>query len=255
MNAPADSTSPFPRISSVDVPYITADQMRDVDRAMVEKYGISLVQMMENAGRNLAHLARVRFLNGDARGRRVVVLAGTGGNGGGGLVCARRLHGWGASVEIVTTAPASSYEGVPASQLDILQQISIPITHTLEGNNLPETDLIVDAIIGYSLRGAPTGGAAALIRQANSRGAPVLALDVPSGIDVTTGQVHEPAIRGTATLTLALPKTGLKASTALGYIGELYLADIGVPPELYVNLAINHTVASVFARQDIVRLT
>ena len=76
-------------------PSITADQMREVDRAMVEDYGIQLTQMMENAGRNLAHLARYRLLEGDPRGERVLVLAGKGGNGGGGAVCARRLHNWG----------------------------------------------------------------------------------------------------------------------------------------------------------------
>jgi NAD(P)H-hydrate epimerase len=79
----------------VPVPFITTDQMREVDRAMIEDYGISLIQMMENAGRNLAHLARRRFLGDDPRGRRVVVLAGTGGNGGGGLVCARNLRNGG----------------------------------------------------------------------------------------------------------------------------------------------------------------
>ena len=77
------------------VPYLTTDQMRQVDRAMVEDYGISLMQMMENAGRNLAHLARHRFLGGDPRGHHVLVLAGPGGNGGGGLVCGRRLHNGG----------------------------------------------------------------------------------------------------------------------------------------------------------------
>jgi NAD(P)H-hydrate epimerase len=75
-----------------EVPYLTADQMVEVDRAMIEDYHIGLVQMMENAGRNLAHLARVRFLESNPSGKPVVVLAGTGGNGGGALVCARRLH-------------------------------------------------------------------------------------------------------------------------------------------------------------------
>jgi len=73
-----------------DVPYVTTAQMVEVDRAMIEDFGIELIQMMENAGRSLAHLARARFLSGDPRGKRVVALAGTGGNGGGALVCARR---------------------------------------------------------------------------------------------------------------------------------------------------------------------
>ena len=90
----------IPRAPTDGVPYVTTDQMREVDRLMVEEYGIVLLQMMENAGRGLARLARERFLDGDARGRSVVVMAGSGGNGGGGLVCARRLAGWGAAVHV-----------------------------------------------------------------------------------------------------------------------------------------------------------
>ena len=109
------------------LPSITSDQMREVDRLMVEKYGILLIQMMENAGRGLAHLARFRFLAGDPRGRRVLVLAGTGGNGGGGLVCARRLHGWGAEVRVCTTALADRFTEVSRHQLAILERMNVPL--------------------------------------------------------------------------------------------------------------------------------
>src|SRR5262249_35191400 len=91
---------------SLDVPYLTTRQMVEVDRAMIEDFAIELVQMMENAGRNLAHLARFRFLDGNPVGRRVIVLAGGGGNGGGALVAARRLHNWGASVEVFWGSPS-----------------------------------------------------------------------------------------------------------------------------------------------------
>ena len=96
------------------VPSVSAEQMREVDRLMVEEYRIELVQMMESAGRGLAQLARSRFLRGDPRGSMVAVLCGTGGNGGGGLVCARRLHGWGARAHVVTAAPDERFRGVPA---------------------------------------------------------------------------------------------------------------------------------------------
>ena len=119
---------------------------------------------------------------------------------------------------------------------------------------LPPASLIVDAIIGYSLRGAPTGGAATLIQGANRHGAPILALHVPSGVNATTGEIHEPAIRATATLTLALPKHGLATSAARGYVGELYLADISVPPELYAAPFLDLSVGPIFAMDDIIRL-
>src|SRR5260370_18639739 len=88
----------FPRVETV--PFLTTEQMIAVDRAMVEDLHIDLVQMMENAGRNLAHLARVRFFDGRPIGKQVVVLTGSGGNGGGAMVCARRLHAWGRQVHV-----------------------------------------------------------------------------------------------------------------------------------------------------------
>ncbi len=101
-------------IYTSNVPYVTTEQMIEVDRAMMQDYRIELIQMMENAGRNLAHLARMRFLDGNPQGKKVVILAGTGGNGGGGLVCARRLHNWGAQVQVVVIRPIEDFTPVPA---------------------------------------------------------------------------------------------------------------------------------------------
>jgi len=241
-------------VNDIIVPFITTDQMREVDRAMIEDFGISLVQMMENAGRNLAQLARQRFLDGDPRERRVLVLAGTGGNGEGGLVCARRLHNWGADVDVLVTSQPAQFTEIPHHQLTILQRMEISVGVAAEGLDLPPADLIIDAIIGYSLYGAPTGPAAALIRAANAHGAPILALDAPSGVDTTTGSAFDPAINAVATLTLALPKEGLGVEAAKVCVGELYLADIGVPPELYGRPPLDLKVANVFAHHEIVRL-
>ena len=236
------------------VPFITAEQMREVDRGMVDDYGILLVQMMENAGRCLAHLARHRFLDGDARGRRVTVLAGTGGNGGGGLVCARRLANWGADVQVRLSRPPSELTEVPRRQLDILEQMGLPAEVASGDGDMPPGDLMIDALVGYSLRGAPTGSTGALIRAANRHDAPVLALDIPSGVDATTGKVHDPAVSATATLTLALPKEGLRAEQARPHVGELYLADLGVPQDLYARPPLELNVGPIFAEDDIVRL-
>ena len=113
---------------------------------------------------------------------------------------------------------------------------------------------MIDGVIGYSLQGAPSGAAAGLIRWANASGAPVLALDAPSGVDATSGAVFEPAIRATATMALALPKAGLRAPDVAALVGELYLADISVPPELYAEPTLGLTVGHIFATNDIVRL-
>ena len=237
-----------------DIPWLTTAQMIEVDRAMMEDYCIDLVRMMENAGRNLAHLARARFLAGDPRGQRVVVLAGTGGNGGGALVAARRLHNYGAQVRVYVTRSDADFTPVPGEQLDILRRMGVPIAAADEVAAAGQPELVIDGVIGYSLRGAPRGAPAELIRWANAAGAPILALDAPSGVDTTTGTVYNPAIRATATMTLALPKEGLRAPGVAAQVGELYLADISVPPALYAEPALNLTVGPIFATSDIVRL-
>ena len=237
-----------------EVPYLTTEQMIEVDRAMMEDYHIELMQMMENAGRNLAHLARERFLDGDPRGKPVVVLAGTGGNGGGALVAARRLHNWSARVHVVLAQPAEKLAAVPARQLGILQHMHVPVLPPGTVAGLTTPTVVLDGLIGYSLRGAPRGATADLILWANLQPAPVLALDVPSGIDAGTGTVYEPAIRATATMTLALPKKGLRLPGAEALVGELYLADISVPPALYAAPALDVSVGSLFARADVIRL-
>jgi len=236
------------------VPFLDTEQMMEVDRAMIEDYGIDLVQMMENAGRTLAHLARVRFLGGDPRGKRVIILAGTGSNGGGALVCARRIHNYGANVHVIVTRSDDRFAPVPAHQLKILRRLSVPIhTHTPVCAGVG-ADLIVDGLIGYGLKGAPQGDMSSMIRWANSQNVPILALDIPSGVDTTTGKAFEPSIRATATMTLALPKEGLRVPGVERYVGELYLADIGVPPSLYAGPRLGIKVGPLFAESDIIRL-
>ncbi len=246
----------IPEIPRHQVPVVSTDQMREVDRAMMEDYSISLVQMMENAGRNLAHLARIRFLDGDPRRKPVLVLAGPGGNGGGALACARRLATWGARLSVVLSAPREKYGPVPAHQLRILDAVGVTVVDAVSGRS-PEVqgqELIVDGLIGYSLTGPPREPVASLIRWTHGQSAPVLSLDVPSGVESSSGKAHDPAVRAAATLTLALPKTGLLAPGATAHVGELFLADISVPPELYRGRGLELEVGHLFAESDILRI-
>ena len=113
--------------------------------------------------------------------------------------------------------------------------------------------LVLDGVIGYSLSGAPRGSARELIQWANAQPASVLSLDSPSGIDTTTGTIFDPAVRETATMTLALPKKGLRVPEVHRHVGELYLADISVPPQLYKRF-LEIDVGPIFARGDILHL-
>jgi len=212
--------------------------MQEVDRLMIADYGIDLLQMMELAGHSLATLAR-QLLDGDVSDRPVVVLAGRGNNGGGGLAAARHLLNWGAWVQIVCSYPPEAYKGAAAHQLRTLQAMGAPLAWAEEGWELPPADLLIDAIIGYGLRGDPRGPARGLIQLANSSAAPILSLDVPSGVDAEDGRCYTPHIRAAATLTLALPKAGLLKVPARSACGRIFTADISVPAALYAEVGID----------------
>lgn len=233
------------------LPALSTDQMREVDRLLIETYHFDLLQLMENAGRNLALLAK-RMLDGDVLDRPVVVLAGRGNNGGGALAAARHLLNWGAWVQLLLTHRPEEFRGAAARQLAILQAMDAPVAWAEEGWELPPADLVIDGLIGYGLRGNPTGPAADLISLANSSVAPILSLDAPSGLDTTTGRLYTPHIVAAATMTLALPKSGLLTDEARTVVGKLWLADIGVPPGLYEALGL--TVPPLFAEDSVLPL-
>ncbi len=218
-------------------PALTADQMREVDRIMVEELGIDLTRMMENAGRNLADLVIRLF-----RPATVTVLAGSGGNGGGGLVAARHLSNRGVAVTV--SVSGGDLAEVPARQLAILENMTVAVTE-----QPVEAEVVIDALIGYSLSGPPRDRAAELIGWANERSTPVVSLDTPSGLDVTTGVAAEPSVVADATLTLALPKIGLLEAAQ---VGDLYLADISVPPAVYRRFGID--LPELFAEETVIRL-
>ena len=235
---------------AMSIPALTAKQMAEVDRIMLEEFGVETMQLMEVAGRAVAVFARQCFLAGDARGKRVVVLCGSGGNGGDGMVAARYLHAWGAFPEIWLGRRPVPGKGIAAHQLAILERLGIPIRESMPSPSLPAAELLIDALLGFSLAGPPEGETAALIVAANAHPAAILAVDLPSGLEATSGKVHDLCVRADATLTLALPKTGLLVPSAREVVGELAVADIGVPPAAYARIGVQ--VEPVFATADVV---
>ena len=222
----------FQTDAGVAVPAVTADGMREVDRIAMEEFSLGILQMMENAGRNLAQNA-IDMLDGEPG--PVTILAGGGGNGGGGLCCGRHLHNRGYEVHLVLDRDPSVVHGAASAQLRILEVAGLQVTGPDGvGAAVRRAQLVVDALIGYSLRGAPRGRAADLIAACNRHGQ-VLSLDVPSGLDATTGEAPGAVVRPERTLTLALPKTGLSRIP-----GDLYLADIGIPPAVYERLGLSY---------------
>ncbi|MEX1004546.1 MAG: NAD(P)H-hydrate epimerase [Acidimicrobiia bacterium] len=206
------------------VPTVTAEQMAEVDRLATGPYGIDLLQMMELAGRALA-----RTVQSMPAPRRITVAAGGGGNGGGAMVAARRLAGLGFDVEVVLDRGPGRLAGAAAHQAAALEAIGIRPTRELPAE---VGDAIIDGLIGYGLTDAPTGRASELISWIQAADVPVVSLDVPSGLDATTGDAWGAHVEADVTLTLALPKSGLIENDA---VGQLLLADIAIPPVLWLS--------------------
>ncbi len=212
--------------------YVTAEEMRAIDRAAIESCKIDVVSLMENAGVATALLA-VELFGGRAKGKRVACLAGKGNNGGDGLVASRHLHNWGAEVEVILGLGRDSAGDLEARQLAAVEAIGVRVVDANAG--LGGYDLLIDALLGYNSKGPPREPLAGLIRRANSAGVSILAVDIPSGLDPTTGDPYEPCIAAKATLTLALPKTGFLNPASRGFVGELYLGDVSIPRKVYVD--------------------
>ena len=227
--------------------------MREVDRLMIDEYGITLLQMMENAGRNLGELAK-KMLGGSVKGKKILVASGKGNNGGGGLAAARHLSNWGG--EVIVFIPDDSLGEAPNHQLKTLRKLPVSVFEGAEGiKKIPITksDLIIDSLIGYGLTGTPRGFSKTAIKNINALGGSVLSLDVPSGLDASTGKVYHPCIKADATLTLALPKVGLLNNEAKNMVvGDLYIADISVPPELYAQMGIS--IPQIFYKKTIIKV-
>ncbi|QQG48136.1 MAG: NAD(P)H-hydrate epimerase [archaeon] len=212
------------------IAYLTAAEMAEVDREAVEEFGIGVPTLMQRAGEGAAEVAKL-MLGGEVRGRAVSVLAGKGNNGGDGLVVARVLKGWGAAVEVILGVGRASLREAPSKQLALAEGAGVEVFG--QARALGEPDLIVDALLGYNARGDPREAVAKLVREAGASGSRILALDVPSGLDSTSGGRGEPCVVASATATFGLPKVGLLEAKEAGVVGDLYLVDISLPEEAY----------------------
>lgn len=255
---PAHAPDRIPVIGLDSVPAVTADQMAEVDRLAVDVYGITLPQMMEQAGSHLASLAASE-VGGDLQDRNFLVAVGPGNNGGGGLVAARHLVNRGARVQVVLARPARRLGEAGRHQLATLLEMGVSccmavydISEAEIDDAVNAADLVIDAVLGYRGRGAPHDEVAALVGRIIGAADRMLSLDVPSGMDADTGSAGSLAIRSRATMTLALPKTGLLTGEGRDRAGNLYLADIGLPAALYSRIGLN--VAVPFSRGRIVRM-
>jgi len=230
------SCSAQPTLSN---PLITSAQVKEVDALTQERFGIATDWLMEAAGWQVA-----RFC-----GQPAVVVCGVGNNAGDGLAAARHLHRWG-RLASVCCVDAGRLRGPAARELDALRLIGVVVSDEL---NLEGAQVVVDAIFGTGLSRAPEGRFAEWIESINASGKPVIAVDLPSGLDADTGVAYAPTVHAVATITLGLPKPGLLQGDGPRVCGEVLVADIGVPFEAYAVLGID-VPRDMFAKEQLVRL-
>jgi ADP-dependent NAD(P)H-hydrate dehydratase / NAD(P)H-hydrate epimerase len=201
------------------------DQIRLIEEEAVRDQALSLSELMERAGKAVAEEAAAML----TRGGRVVVFCGRGNNGGDGFVAARLLAGKNYAVEVVMLAEATELTGPAATAFwSIAETDAVKKTAFNDRPLTPPADLIIDAVLGFGLTGPVRGAAAKAVETINAAGAPVLSVDIPSGVDSDTGAVRGAAVRAAATVTFTLPKAGMALYPGLDHVGKLRVADIGI---------------------------
>ncbi len=217
-------------------PRVSREQMAEVDNRVPGEYGITVSRMMENAGYHIADFVRKEI---DPDG--LTVYAGKGNNGGDALVAARRLHLWNYQVEVVLAT--EDLDGIRREELEILEEIGVEIS--LESSSRDHS-LALEGLIGYNLKGDPRPPFDSMVEEINDHEI-VVSIDIPTGLDADTGEEADPSIDPDYTVTLAFPFQGMNE----GNSGEIWIADISVPPEAYEEFGFR---GDIFGEESLVLL-
>ena len=203
--------------------------VRAVDRAAIDEYGIPGLVLMENAARGLASVA-LEMLEGAGASPAVLIVCGSGNNGGDGYALARHLHNAGVAVTLAALgAPRAGTDA--AVNRDVCRAMGL-VDGPEQVREHAESDLVVDAIFGTGLDRPVRDDAAGVIERINAGGRPVLAVDLPSGLDCDTGRPLGVAVRATHTVTFVGLKPAMTLPHAREFVGKVTVAGIGAPVEL-----------------------
>ena len=216
---------------------VTVARMREADRRAIEEYGIPGVVLMENAGRGAAGVALEMLI--EAGAQTALVLAGRGNNGGDGYVIARHLANAGVEVRVRVLAALDDITGDARVNLNVIRKMGLDVREmhlpderdTLAAE-LNAAGLVVDAMLGTGTRGDIREPFLTAVKLVNDAARPVLAVDIPSGLNGDTGPGEGPAVVARRTVTFAAAKVGLLGPDARPFVGRLTVVDIGIPREL-----------------------
>ena len=218
--------------TALDLPPISTSILADVEQAAID-FGVTRDQMTEAAARAGAALAR-KLLDNQVAGSTVVALCGSGVKACVALHALRILHGFGASCSAVLTGTEQEMRPETLAAASICEALRMPLLQPRSPavrGAVADADLVIDGLVGVGLDGAPREPLAGLVRLANEVRAEALSLECPSGLEPDSGEPLPPTLKARTTLALGLPAAGLFGSLAWQYTGELWLCDIGYPPE------------------------
>ena len=214
--------------------YITAQEMQELDRRAIKEFGIPAIILMENAGQKASEVALDMLP--DKKKQRVVCICGKGNNGGDGFVCCRHLINNNIDTDIFLIGNPSELKGNAKINYKILNNLGKTIRILKNRNDLvslksklKKAHLIIDAIFGIGLSGRVKEPYRSIINLINQAQQPILAIDVPSGLDATAGNVLGVCVRAAKTVTFASPKRGFAKNDGPLYVGELIIVDISIP--------------------------
>lgn len=215
---------------------VTAKQMQSLDATAIEQYNIPGIDLMEKAGQSTVEAIVARF--GSPVDKQVTIVVGPGNNGGDGLVIARLFHLQGGRPEVFMLVAADKLKGDARTNFERLAQLPVPVHYLLDNDTinpikdpLAKSWLVVDSLFGTGLTRDIAGRFAEVIRAVNEADRPVVAVDIPSGLCSDTGRPLGICIRAELTVTFGLAKTGQVSYPGKTYVGELVIADIGIPSE------------------------
>ena len=213
---------------------ITSDQMYRIEENGESVLGMRRFLMIENAGHGVADFVAHKFKN--LKNKRIVTVCGTGNNGGDGFVASRHLAGYGAKVTVILLGSPSDLRSEEARLnwgiIEKMDSIEIIFGKELTDEvktRIARAHIILDSIFGTGIKGEIREPYTSAIDAINKSKAYVLAVDIPSGFDPNTGQIHEKCVRADATITFHRPKVGLAKGKK--YTGPVHVELIGIPPE------------------------
>ncbi|MBC5825408.1 MAG: NAD(P)H-hydrate dehydratase [Candidatus Eremiobacteraeota bacterium] len=221
---------------------LTSEEMRTADLRTVEDVGIPPLVLMESAGRAVADIARDFVDDLDDDPVRIAIVAGPGNNGADALVAARNLMQLGFEPDVYLAAKAKDCNELCRTQLEIIEALGASVSVLREQSpeffrsGLRSAALIIDGLLGTGTSGALREPYRAWVNEINIASRDVIAVDIPTGIDASSGMVPGPAVSADATVTMAAPKVGMLLYPAASYVGELWVAHIGIPPSILADV-------------------